>query len=138
MDSSPARKGYSYVSNGACRCFWRGMYVVNCVGRYGAVAARFELSAACSAAIPAAMRVSNGIRTRDILDHNQVLYQLSYTHHGPLYQWRLTNDSVSVTPLGNLRGFLPPGYVASGKGPSDVSIQTVVHGEPDRCYASLW
>lgn len=25
--------------------------------------------------------VSNGIRTRDILDHNQVLYQLSYTHH---------------------------------------------------------
>jgi len=28
------------------------------------------------------------------------LYQLSYTHHGPLYQWRLTNDSVSVTPLG--------------------------------------
>ena len=27
------------------------------------------------------MRVSNGTRTRDILDHNQVLYQLSYTHH---------------------------------------------------------
>ncbi len=25
--------------------------------------------------------VSNGARTRDILDHNQVLYQLSYTHH---------------------------------------------------------
>lgn len=25
-------------------------------------------------------RVSNGTRTRDILDHNQVLYQLSYTH----------------------------------------------------------
>ena len=25
--------------------------------------------------------VSDGIRTRDILDHNQVLYQLSYTHH---------------------------------------------------------
>jgi len=45
-----------------------------------------------------------------------------------------------VTPLGNLRGFLPPGYVASGKGPGSVSIQTVVHGatEPDRCYASLW
>ncbi len=102
--------------------------------------ARFELSAACSAAIPAAMRVSNGIRTRDILDHNQVLYQLSYTHHGPLRQWRLTNDSVSVTPLGNLRGFLPSGYVASGKGSGGVSIQTVVHGatEPDRCYASLW
>ncbi len=29
-------------------------------------------------------RVSNGTRTRDILDHNQVLYQLSYTHHDRL------------------------------------------------------
>ena len=28
------------------------------------------------------LRVSDGTRTRDILDHNQVLYQLSYTHHG--------------------------------------------------------
>lgn len=27
--------------------------------------------------------VSNGTRTRDPLDHNQVLYQLSYTHHVP-------------------------------------------------------
>ena len=26
-------------------------------------------------------RVSDGTRTRDHLDHNQVLYQLSYTHH---------------------------------------------------------
>ena len=25
--------------------------------------------------------VSDGTRTRDFLDHNQVLYQLSYTHH---------------------------------------------------------
>ncbi len=25
--------------------------------------------------------VSDGARTRDILDHNQVLYQLSYIHH---------------------------------------------------------
>lgn len=72
--------------------------------------------------------MSNGIRTRDILDHNQVLYQLSYTHHGPLHQWRLTNDSVSVTPLGNLRGFLPLGCVPSGKGPGRVSVQAVVHG----------
>jgi hypothetical protein len=33
-----------------------------------------------------APRVSDGTRTRDILDHNQVLYQLSYTHHasGPI------------------------------------------------------
>lgn len=28
--------------------------------------------------------MSNGTRTRDILDHNQVLYQLSYTHHDRL------------------------------------------------------
>ncbi len=27
--------------------------------------------------------VSDGARTRDILDHNQVLYLLSYTHHRP-------------------------------------------------------
>ena len=26
--------------------------------------------------------VSDGTRTRDVLDHNQVLYQLSYTHRG--------------------------------------------------------
>ena len=25
--------------------------------------------------------MSDGTRTRDFLDHNQVLYQLSYTHH---------------------------------------------------------
>lgn len=30
---------------------------------------------------PQLARVSDGARTRDILDHNQVLYQLSYTHH---------------------------------------------------------
>ncbi len=30
---------------------------------------------------PSSFRVSDGTRTRDILDHNQVLYQLSYTHH---------------------------------------------------------
>ena len=28
-----------------------------------------------------ALWVSDGTRTRDVLDHNQVLYQLSYTHH---------------------------------------------------------
>ena len=30
--------------------------------------------------------MSDGTRTRDHLDHNQVLYQLSYTHHGCLGQ----------------------------------------------------
>jgi hypothetical protein len=29
--------------------------------------------------------VSDGTRTRGHLDHNQVLYQLSYTHHGTLH-----------------------------------------------------
>lgn len=28
------------------------------------------------------LRVSDGDRTRDNRDHNPVLYQLSYTHHG--------------------------------------------------------
>jgi hypothetical protein len=28
--------------------------------------------------------VSDGARTRDTWDHNPVLYQLSYTHHGPV------------------------------------------------------
>lgn len=27
--------------------------------------------------------VTDGTRTRDILDHNQVLYQLNYGHHVP-------------------------------------------------------
>ena len=31
----------------------------------------------------AALRVSDGTRTRDRLDHNQELYQLSYAHHAP-------------------------------------------------------
>jgi len=30
------------------------------------------------------VRVSDGTRTRDRLDHNQELYQLSYAHHGDL------------------------------------------------------
>ena len=32
-------------------------------------------------AIGRALRVSDGTRTRDRLDHNQELYQLSYAHH---------------------------------------------------------
>lgn len=32
--------------------------------------------------------MSDGTRTRDILDHNQVLYQLSYTHHDR--RWNLS------------------------------------------------
>jgi hypothetical protein len=37
------------------------------------------------------MRVSEGTRTPDRLDHNQELYQLSYAHRG-------ANESTSVRP----------------------------------------
>jgi hypothetical protein len=51
--------------------------------------------------------VSNGTRTRDILDHNQVLYQLSYTHHdrslsGPAEK-KCTGSGRVLAP-----GFTPP------------------------------
>ena len=38
----------------------------------------------------------DGARTRDISDHNRVLYQLSYDHHGVV----LVSASVSVMVLG--------------------------------------
>ena len=43
--------------------------------------------------------MSDGARTRDILDHNQVLYQLSYTHHanGPNAVSRTMLRSVKCT-----------------------------------------
>src|SRR3954469_4678332 len=37
--------------------------------------------------------VSDGARTRDTQDHNLVLYQLSYTHHGPAPRARWRNRS---------------------------------------------
>ncbi len=40
--------------------------------------------------------MSDGIRTRDILDHNQVLYQLSYTHQAPA---SLANGSGDGVPI---------------------------------------
>jgi hypothetical protein len=63
--------------------------------------------------------VSDGTRTRDILDHNQVLYQLSYTHHALARPAALTmvagrapvTDRVSVrSPTGPLPA-LPPSWV---------------------------
>ena len=50
------------------------------------------------------MRVSDGTRTRDRLDHNQVLYQLSYTHHAyrtPDCSWGVpcSDDECSVPSL---------------------------------------
>jgi hypothetical protein len=51
--------------------------------------------------------VNDGARTRDILDHNQVLYQLSYTHHGHARGAALAavykpegRDQSSVSPSG--------------------------------------
>ena len=43
---------------------------------------------------PSDLGVSDGIRTRDILDHNQVLYQLSYTHHALAWPAALTMVAV--------------------------------------------
>jgi hypothetical protein len=50
-------------------------------------------------AVPHPPGVSDGTRTRDILDHNQVLYQLSYTHHasGPTSASRTMLRSVKCT-----------------------------------------
>ena len=42
--------------------------------------------------------VSDGTRTRDILDHNQTLYQLSYTHQAPAM------PAASKKCTGRLRG----------------------------------
>ena len=41
----------------------------------------FLITAARDSRRSAPIGVSDGTRTRDVLDHNQVLYQLSYTHH---------------------------------------------------------
>lgn len=45
----------------------------------------------------ALFRVNDGARTRDILDHNQVLYQLSYIHRDDLMRPR----SASVAGIGD-------------------------------------
>jgi hypothetical protein len=44
--------------------------------------------------------VSDGARTRDILDHNQVLYQLSYTHHEPQAGPAGTSQGIGVHATG--------------------------------------
>jgi hypothetical protein len=47
--------------------------------------------------------VSDGARTRDILDHNQVLYQLSYTHHEPPAGPAGTSQGIGVHGTGTGR-----------------------------------
>ena len=51
--------------------------------------------------------MSDGTRTRDHLDHNQVLYQLSYTHHGPQINEKWTGGKVyPCVGVGTNRGRL--------------------------------
>jgi hypothetical protein len=81
-----------------------------------------------------ALGVSDGTRTRDVLDHNQVLYQLSYTHHasGPnmvpdhtaqreVYRaggWRRNQFWLGVTPVSapRMRSAISFDVVLSGPG----------------------
>ena len=60
---SPGLSNVSLVESGSARCAKEEPALTNDLVRAGFAG------------------VSNGARTRDILDHNQTLYQLSYTHH---------------------------------------------------------
>ena len=48
--------------------------------------------------------VSDGTRTRDVLDHNQVLYQLSYTHRGPGARPRIECSGCPASATGPVAG----------------------------------
>ena len=56
--------------------------------------------------------MSDGTRTRDHLDHNQVLYQLSYTHHGCLGQPQKCTRKRGLLSAAGQAGSAPTG--ASG------------------------
>ena len=60
--------------------------------------------------------MSDGARTRDILDHNQVLYQLSYTHQGALHGIRHAARRVSGVNRTCYSGVLPTAGAAVGEG----------------------
>ena len=55
--------------------------------------------------------MSDGTRTRDFLDHNQVLYQLSYTHHERRF-FRLERRRLEKCT--GCRGVLAPAYCGAG------------------------
>ncbi len=84
--------------------------------------------------------VSDGIRTRGHLDHNQVLYQLSYTHH--VRPWGAAQTSVSAQVSGWITRFWPspdegdsvPG--ATGSAPVDVAAACADDTEPPNRSAS--
>lgn len=52
------------------------------------------------------MRVDNGARTRDLRDHNQVLYQLSYIHHAEAIGTAITASRISYRTSKRLRDWV--------------------------------
>ena len=52
--------------------------------------------------------MSDGTRTRDILDHNQVLYHLSYTHHDR--RWKLSFPRPAEKKCTGSEGVLAHGF----------------------------
>lgn len=79
-------------------------------------------------------RVSDGTRTRDILDHNQVLYHLSYTHHD--------RCSSSGSPTGRekvyrvrrgARAGVSPRSVRVSSGPRGTATGRAAHDGPRSC-----
>ncbi len=59
--------------------------------------------------------MSDGTRTRDILDHNQVLYQLSYTHHDRLLT--LCRPRPAEKKCTGSEGVLAHGFSLAVRGP---------------------
>jgi hypothetical protein len=55
--------------------------------------------------------VSDGGRTRDIPDHNRVLYQLSYAHH----VWRSLSDDFESIVRGDVVHILFHGKIVAAK-----------------------
>lgn len=66
---------------------------------------------------PRSFRVSDGTRTRGILDHNQVLYQLSYTHHD-----RSFSRPAEKKCTGSER-VLAPAFPAVRRGPLRLAVE---------------
>ncbi len=53
--------------------------------------------------------MSDGTRTRDRLDHNQELYQLSYAHHEIRTQWTVASPGNAGRPIRQTRRSAPHG-----------------------------
>lgn len=57
--------------------------------------------------------MSDGTRTRGILDHNQVLYQLSYTHHDRF--WNFAVSRPAEKKCTGSEGVLAPAFYRAGR-----------------------